>query len=42
MQLGRSLRWDPVKHEVVNDREANLLLARPYRAPWQHPVPGKV
>lgn len=42
MKLGRSLTWDPVKHECVNDREANKLLARPYRAPWVHPVPGKV
>jgi predicted dehydrogenase len=42
MKLGRALKWDPVKHECVNDREANKLLARPYRAPWVHPVPGKV
>ncbi len=42
MKLGRSLKWDPVKHQVVDDREANKLLARPYRAPWVHPVPGKV
>ncbi len=42
MKLGRSLTWDPVKQECVNDREANKLLARPYRAPWVHPVPGKV
>lgn len=41
-QLGRSLKWDPAKHQVVGDREANKLLARPYRAPWVHPVPGKV
>jgi predicted dehydrogenase len=42
MKLGRSLKWDPVKQQVVDDREANKLLARPYRAPWVHPVPGKV
>ena len=42
MKLGRSLRWDPVKHEVVGDKEANKLLARPYRAPWVHPTPSKV
>ncbi len=42
MKLGRSLKWDSVKQQVVDDREANKLLARPYRAPWVHPVPGKV
>jgi predicted dehydrogenase len=39
MQLQRSLAWDPVKHEVVGDDEANQLLRRPYRAPWVHPEP---
>lgn len=39
---GRALRWDPIRHEVVGDREANHLLARPYRAPWTHPTPSKV
>ncbi|HAM70519.1 MAG TPA: oxidoreductase [Verrucomicrobiales bacterium] len=42
MQLGRSLQWDPVKGQVVNDKEANHLLRRPYRAPWVHPDPAKV
>ncbi|MCS6976237.1 MAG: Gfo/Idh/MocA family oxidoreductase [Gemmatales bacterium] len=37
MQLGRTLTWDPVKHEVVGDPEANKLLRRPYRSPWVHP-----
>ncbi|HEX5106041.1 MAG TPA: Gfo/Idh/MocA family oxidoreductase [Pirellulaceae bacterium] len=37
MQLGRSLTWDPAKHEVVGDADANNLLARPYRKPWVHP-----
>lgn len=37
MQLGRSLTWDPGKHEVVSDAEANKLLARSYRKPWVHP-----
>jgi predicted dehydrogenase len=39
MQLGRTLSWDPVKHEVVGDDEANRLLRRPYREPWVHPEP---
>jgi predicted dehydrogenase len=37
MQLGRTLTWDPEKHQVVGDEEANKLLRRPYRAPWVHP-----
>ena len=42
MQLGRTLEWDPQAHQVVNDPEANKLLARPYRAPWVHPDPKNV
>jgi predicted dehydrogenase len=42
MQLGRSLTWDHAKGVVVGDAEANKLLRRPYRAPWQHPEPAKV
>jgi predicted dehydrogenase len=37
MQLGRTLTWDPEKHQVVADEEANKLLRRPYRQPWVHP-----
>jgi predicted dehydrogenase len=37
-KLGRSLTWDPEKHQVVGDDEANKLLKRPYRAPWVHPA----
>jgi predicted dehydrogenase len=39
LQLGRTLTWDPVKHEVVGDAEATRLLRRPYRSPWVHPEP---
>ena len=42
MQLERTLHWDPVKGRVIGDKEANRLLARPYRGPWVHPEPGKV
>ena len=38
MRLGRSLKWDPAKHQVVGDDEANKLLKRPYRAGYQHPA----
>jgi predicted dehydrogenase len=34
LRLGRSLRWDPEKEEIVGDREANAMLERPYRKPW--------
>ncbi|MEM7367067.1 MAG: Gfo/Idh/MocA family oxidoreductase [Bacteroidota bacterium] len=42
MQLGRALVYDPEKGKVVGDKEANKLLARPYRSPWTHPDPKKV
>ena len=42
MQLNRSLTWDPQHHQVVDDDEANALLARPYRSPWVHPTPDTV
>jgi predicted dehydrogenase len=37
MQVGRTLAWDPAKGRIINDDQANKLLARPYRAPWVHP-----
>jgi predicted dehydrogenase len=37
MKLGRSLKWDATKQQVVGDEEANKLLRRPYRKPWVHP-----
>jgi predicted dehydrogenase len=37
LALGRSLKWDADKQEVVGDAEANRLLRRPYRSPWIHP-----
>jgi predicted dehydrogenase len=42
MELGRTLAWDPAKHEVTGDAEATRLLRRPYRAPWTHPEPDQV
>lgn len=37
LKLGRSVRWDGEKETVIGDPEANKLLSRPYRAPWQYP-----
>lgn len=42
MKTGRPIVYDPVKQEIVGDREANGLLQRPYRQPWVHPDPAKV
>jgi len=38
MKLGRTLAWDPQAGRIVGDDSANRLLARPYRAPYVHPV----
>ncbi len=34
LKLGRSLKFDPVKQEFVDDAGANALLNPPMRAPW--------
>ena len=34
-RLGRSLRWDAAKEQVVGDAEANAMLSRPYRGTWK-------
>lgn len=38
MELGRSFVWDAENHQVVDDKEANQHLLRPYREPWTHPA----
>lgn len=35
LQLGRSLNFDPVKQEFVNDVAANRLLDQPMSGPWK-------
>jgi hypothetical protein len=42
MKLGRPLVYDPKLRQIINDKAANELLQRPYRAPFVHPVPGMV
>ncbi|AFK02304.1 oxidoreductase domain protein [Emticicia oligotrophica DSM 17448] len=39
-RLGRSLKFDPTKETFINDKEANAMLTRKYRAPYV--VPDKV
>src|SRR5205814_9438602 len=34
-RLGRSLKWDAEKEQVIGDPEANTMLSRPYRGPWK-------
>jgi predicted dehydrogenase len=34
LRLGRKLRWDGRREEIVGDAEAARWLERPYRAPW--------
>jgi hypothetical protein len=35
MRLGRTLRWDPLRERFRDDDEANAMLSRPQRAPWE-------
>jgi len=42
LRLKRSLTWDEAGGRVAGDEEANTLLARPYRAPWTHPLAEQV
>ena len=37
LKLGRSVKWDGEKEVIVGDPEANKLLRRDYRAPWEYP-----
>ena len=37
LKLGRSVEWDGEKEAIIGDPEANKLLRRAYRAPWQYP-----
>lgn len=37
-KLGRSIRWDGEKESIPDDEEANRLLRRDYRGPWEYPA----
>ncbi|HEY1860910.1 MAG TPA: hypothetical protein VGG61_11175, partial [Gemmataceae bacterium] len=34
LRLGRRVRWDAKREEIVEDAEATRMLVRSYRAPW--------
>jgi len=38
LKIGRSVQWDGDKQVIVGDPEANELLKREYRKPWQYPA----
>ncbi len=42
MQTGETLRYNPVRRELVNSKEATALLRREYRKPWKRPEPETV
>jgi hypothetical protein len=34
-KVGRQIRWDNDKEQILGDPAASLLLTKPYRAPWK-------
>ena len=36
LRLGRTLEFDPVKQEFINDEEANRLINQPMRSSWAY------
>ena len=40
LRLGRKLKWDPEREEILGDREASTMLERPYRQPWDTVLKG--
>ncbi len=35
LQVNRTLKWDPVKEEIIGDEDAAKRLGREYRGPWK-------
>lgn len=40
LELGRKIRWDAEREDVIGDREASARLERPYRKPWDEVLRG--
>jgi len=38
MKLGRSIKFDPEKEEIIDDKEAAKMAIPEYRAPWKFPA----
>jgi len=38
IETGRRIKWDPATETISGDAEANRLLSRAYRGPWQLPA----
>jgi hypothetical protein len=34
IRIGRKIKYDPVKEQIIGDEEANRLVNQPMRAPW--------
>lgn len=34
IRLGRPIKWDPQKEQIIGDEAANQMVGRPMRAPW--------
>jgi len=37
LKLGRSIRFDPDKEKIIDDKEASDLIIPEYRSPWKFP-----
>ncbi len=33
-RVGRKVRWDAEKEQIIDDAEADALVTKAYRAPW--------
>ena len=40
LRTGRKLKWDAEREEIMGDAEANAMLVRPYRKPWDDVLRG--
>ena len=35
IRTGRKIKWDPVREQIVDDKDAAAMVSRPYREPWK-------
>ena len=42
LRVGRKIRWDADKEEILGDAAASAMLVRPYRKPWDGVLRGLV